>query len=312
MREIVLIGGFPGAGKSTLVSQYPDYERLNRDILGGSVAEVALKLDSLIVAGKTRFVLDNTYGTREHRKTVLDVGAKHNIPVRMIWMSTTIEEAQVNACTRMIRTEGRLLGPGEFGKTPNAFPPSVLFKFGKEHTRPDKSEGFSSVTVHEFVRTKDPTYKKKALILDYDGTLRKTKSGAKYPTDVNDIHVFVERAKVIKKYSSSGYKILGVSNQSGIAKGNLSIETARACFDFTNKALGVDIDFAFCPHGIGAGGISCFCRKPMPGLGVQFIEKYKLDPSQTIMVGDMTTDHTFAKRCGFSYSDQLDFFIECS
>ena len=47
----------------------------------------------------------------------------------------------------------------------------------------------------------------------------------------------------------------------------------------------------------------------MPGMGVQFIEKYKLDPSQCIMVGDMKTDQTFAERCGFQFINAQKFFI---
>ncbi len=66
---------------------------------------------------------------------------------------------------------------------------------------------------------------------------------------------------------------------------------------YTNEMLGMDIDYLFCPH--QAYPQVCYCRNPMPGMGVQFIEKYKLNPSQCIMVGDMKTDQTFAERCGF-------------
>ena len=44
------------------------------------------------------------------------------------------------------------------------------------------------------------------------------------------------------------------------------------------------------------------------GLGVHFIHKYKLDPSKCIMVGDMTSDRTFAKRLGFQFEWAKDFF----
>ncbi|MFX1286823.1 MAG: HAD hydrolase-like protein [Promethearchaeota archaeon] len=43
-------------------------------------------------------------------------------------------------------------------------------------------------------------------------------------------------------------------------------------------------------------------------MGVQFIEKYHLDPSQCIMVGDMKTDQTFAERCGFQFINAQQFF----
>ena len=47
----------------------------------------------------------------------------------------------------------------------------------------------------------------------------------------------------------------------------------------------------------------------MPGLGVEFIEVYKLDPKQCIVVGDQTSDKTFARRCGFNYIDANTFFL---
>jgi histidinol phosphatase-like enzyme len=70
--------------------------------------------------------------------------------------------------------------------------------------------------------------------------------------------------------------------------------------------LGFDIDYLFCPH--NSFPISCYCRKPMPGLGVALVEKYKLDPSQCIMVGDRTTDKTFASRSGFQFQHASKFF----
>ena len=82
----------------------------------------------------------------------------------------------------------------------------------------------------------------------------------------------------------------GISNQSGIAKGELTVADAEACFQRTNELLGVEIEFLYCPHRVPP--ISCYCRKPQVGLAVQLIEKHKLDRSKTIFVGDMTTDKT--------------------
>jgi len=43
-------------------------------------------------------------------------------------------------------------------------------------------------------------------------------------------------------------------------------------------------------------------------MGVLFIEKYKLDPQQCVMVGDWTSDKSFAERCGFQFVDADAFF----
>jgi len=36
--------------------------------------------------------------------------------------------------------------------------------------------------------------------------------------------------------------------------------------------------------------ISCYYRNPQSGLGMYFIEKYKVNPENSLMVGDMTTE----------------------
>ena len=99
---------------------------------------------------------------------------------------------------------------------------------------------------------------------------------------------------------------MGVSNQSGIHKGELTNETAHELFQFTNNQLGLDIEYRFCPH--QSAPISCYCRKPQCGIGVEFMLKHKLSRKDCIFVGDMTTDKTFATRCGFQYVDQAEFF----
>jgi HAD superfamily hydrolase (TIGR01662 family) len=92
-----------------------------------------------------------------------------------------------------------------------------------------------------------------------------------------------------------GYLLLGASNQSGVAKGQLTAADAEACFAETAKQLGVEFtEVKYCPHKVPP--IGCYCRKPGPGMGVELIVKYKLDPKQCIFVGDQTTDKSFAEK----------------
>src|SRR4029077_1041955 len=113
--EIVLIMGLPGAGKSTLASTFVDrgYERLNRDEGGGSLRGLLPALDRLIESGCSRIVLDNTYVSRKSRAALIHAAAKAGLPVRCVWLSTSLEDAQVNAAQRMVAKFGRLLGPEE-------------------------------------------------------------------------------------------------------------------------------------------------------------------------------------------------------
>src|SRR5258707_548301 len=68
-REVVLIAGLSGAGKSTRVAELVDagYQRLNRDQRGGTLAALAAEIDRSLAAGASRVVLDNTYVTRASR-----------------------------------------------------------------------------------------------------------------------------------------------------------------------------------------------------------------------------------------------------
>jgi HAD superfamily hydrolase (TIGR01662 family) len=159
----------------------------------------------------------------------------------------------------------------------------------------------------KFVRKQDPSFTNKAIIVDYDGTLRECINGNdKYPVSEDQIEIKPGRKAVLDAYKKQGYLLLGLSNQSGIAKGELSYDKATELFNHTNKLLGVDIEFRFCSH--QSAPISCYCRKPMPGVGVEFIMKHKLSAKDCIFVGDMTTDKTFAARSGFQYVDQAEFF----
>lgn len=310
--EIVLVCGYPASGKSTVTEELvkKGYVRLNRDTLGGKVDDLLPRLEEHIDEGETNFVLDNLYATKKSRAPVIAVGKKHGIPVLCWHMQTTLEDSQYNACMRMIERTGKVLSPEECKKhkDANLFPVAVLYAYRKEFEAPTSKEGFAEVVAVAFERRSQSGYTKKALILDYDGCLRTTKSGEKYPTDPSDIEILPGRTEVLKKFQKAGYRLLGASNQSGIAKGEFTAEEAEECFEATNRMLGIDIEISYCPHKVPP--ISCYCRKPGPGLGVQWIEKYQLDRAKTIMVGDMTTDATFAARCGILYCNAEEFFDE--
>ena len=66
------------------------------------------------------------------------------------------------------------------------------------------------------------------------------------------------------------------------------------------------VDLAYCPHTAFPAG--CFCRKPMPGLGIALARKHGLAIDQWVMVGDMDSDADFARAIGARYVDAADFF----
>ena len=309
MNEVVIICGIQASGKSSLAEKYLEkgYVQLNRDKIGGKMDDLLPMLDTALQRGKC-VVMDNTFPTVMVRKPFIGVAMKNSTPIRCEVMDTSIEDAQFNAVERIINLRGKLLTPEEIknDSSPNIFPPTVLFSFRKRWEPPTTLEGFSSVETFSFVRRPKPEYTGKAILLDYDGTLRKTKSGRDYPIEPDDVEILPGRKEKLQACVDDNYRLLGISNQSGVQKGLLSNGAAKACFDRTNKLLGHNIDYVYCPH--ASFPIACYCRKPMPGWGVHFIHKYKLKAADCIMVGDFKTDRTFAERSGFQYLDQSEFF----
>lgn len=306
-----MICGCPASGKSTLTAKLldsPGVVTLNRDTEGGTIAGLLPKLEAYL-KNNTDVVLDNLFPTAEVRKPFIELCKKYNTNIDCQLMTTSIEDAQFNFVLRAFKLINEFPTPEAIKKAKhtNIFPPLVFFRYKKEFQKPDVSEGFGKVTPVKFERKDDPTFINKALIVDYDGTLRECIGGnGKFPVSEDQIEIKPNVKKVLESYKEKGYLILGISNQSGVHKGELTYEKCCQLFDHTNKLLGMDIEYKFCPH--QSAPISCYCRKPMSGLGAEFILKHKLDRKNTLFVGDMTTDHTFATRCGFQYFDQLDFF----
>ena len=312
MSDVSMIVGFPAAGKSSLADEYrkKNYVILNRDSAGGKVIDLVAQMHSILSNGDN-VLLDNTFPTIESRKPFIECANEFNTKITCDWITTSIEDAQFNACMRMMDKVGKIMTPEEMkaSKSPNLFPPVVLFKYKKEFQKPTTDEGFGVIIKREFNRSFPKEWTNKAVLLDYDGTLRDTISGAKWPQDPKDVITLPNREEVLKSYAAQGYMLLGVSNQSGIAKGTPDEAGAIACFERTNELLDLDIEVSYCPHRVPP--INCYCRKPMPGMAVELFHKYKLDPRKCIMVGDMTSDKTFAQRSHIGqYIDAEEFFAK--
>lgn len=311
-KEIIIIMGFPASGKSTTVKDFvaKGYTRFNRDLYGGTMDGLHTAVDKHLQTADAKVVLDNLYPSVESRKAIIALAKKHKVPVRCYLMETSMEDSMLNACLRMMEHHGLIPDPKDFSKLgdPNAFPVAVIYKYRKEFQKPTLAEGFSEIVPVPFVRKWGPKYVNKAIFVDYDGTLRLSKGKQKYPIVKADIKMLPNRAEVLKRYRDQGYLVFGVSNQSGVAKGEITFEECKQRFVDTNEMLGKGLvdDFSFCPHKVPP--ISCYCRKPNAGMGAFYIFKHKLDPSKCIMVGDMGSDKTFAERCGFAYVDASVFF----
>jgi histidinol phosphatase-like enzyme len=276
---------------------------LNRDEQGGSLRDLLPALDRRIDAGCSRIVLDNTYVSRRSRAPLIQLAAKRGLPVRCVWLSTSLEDAQVNAAWRMVAKFGRLLGPEEMRqiKDVSAFGPAVQFRYQRELEPPHPGEGFSHIDTIRFERTRDASFTNRALIVWCDGVL-----GRRLTSSSSEMEVFADRGEVLRRYQEQGWLLLGLSWQPEIAEDVVTAEQAAAGFARMQERLGARIDVLYCPH--GGGPPVCWCRKPLPGLGVVFIQRYRLDPSRCLYVGAGPQDPGFARRFGFQYRDASDFF----
>jgi aryl-alcohol dehydrogenase-like predicted oxidoreductase len=291
--EVVLIMGLAGAGKSTAARPFIDdgYARLNRDDAGGSLRSLLPDLQRLVDQGHSKIVLDNTYMSRASRARVVRAAHALGLPVRCVWLATSVEDAQVNAVTRVIANHGRLLGPEEMKQAIrhdiSAFAPSVQFRHQRELEPPDPAEGFSRIDVVPFERRHDPTRTNRAVIVWCDDAL-------------------AARGHRLKRYQDDGWLLLGLAWCPQVADKTMTAAEVEAGFASLQQQLGISIEVLYCPH--AAGPPKCWCRKPLPGLGVVFIQRHRLDPSSCIYVGSGPQDAGFARRLGFQYRDADDFF----
>jgi aryl-alcohol dehydrogenase-like predicted oxidoreductase len=268
--EVVLIAGTPAAGKSTLAADFvaAGYERLNRDLRGGSLDGLAQELERRIAAGGRRFVLDNTYATRRARATALAAAARHGLGARCILLDTSLEDAQWNACERMLAAHGRLLGPEEM-KARREPPPRALFEFRRTFEPPAADEGFTEIETRRFVRRVDAARAGRAMLLSLDG-----------PAWDRD------RLAALR---ADGWKLLGFAWRPDGGG-------APAAHDLLD-------DVVVCPH--PGGPPICWCRKPIPGLAVSLIVRHGLDPARCVVAGAATLDRTLAGRMGMAWTGSI-------
>jgi D-glycero-D-manno-heptose 1,7-bisphosphate phosphatase len=132
--------------------------------------------------------------------------------------------------------------------------------------------------------------KNKAVFLDRDGVLNQEMGD--YVCRFEDFHI-LDNFKALKTLQDRGYLLIVATNQGGLAKGWYNedeLAKMHAHLKQTYLEHGVTFtDIFYCPHHPNFTG-DCDCRKPKPGLLLQGIEQYNIDPAKSYFIGDRERD----------------------
>jgi heptosyltransferase-2 len=163
-----------------------------------------------------------------------------------------------------------------------------------------------------FGALRERTKLKRAVFFDRDGTLCKDPG---YLKTIEDFEVFPEVGS-LAGLRERGFSLIGISNQSGIARGLVDEE-------FVKHVNAIFLDkyafegFYYCPHHPDE---HCSCRKPEPGLLLDARSDYNIDLKKSFVVGDKDADMLLARSAGATgilvrtgqdkMSEHADFVVE--
>ena len=136
----------------------------------------------------------------------------------------------------------------------------------------------------------------KTIFLDRDGVINEE---VNYLYQIENFKFIDGVFEACLHFQRLNYKIIIVSNQSGIARGYYSENdykrlTTWMLDQFCQKNISV-LDTFYCPHGPDS---KCYCRKPKPGMFIDAQNKHDINMDESWMIGDKETDITAAKIAG--------------
>lgn len=136
---------------------------------------------------------------------------------------------------------------------------------------------------------------RKAVFIDRDGTINCEKE---YLFRTEECSFISGAPEAIRLLNKAGFKVIVVTNQSGIGRGFFTEKDVRKLHQFMDEKLagfGAFIDaWYLCPHhpdhGIGEFKRHCDCRKPQPGMLFEAAGDLGVDLAASYIVGDKLAD----------------------
>jgi D-glycero-D-manno-heptose 1,7-bisphosphate phosphatase len=127
--------------------------------------------------------------------------------------------------------------------------------------------------------------KQKTIFIDRDGTLIEE---VNFLHRVEELRFFPFTDEAVKLLKINGFRIVVVTNQSGIGRGIYTENDMHLIHEQIQKDLTEKLDaFYFCPHLPDAG---CACRKPNLGMIEQAMHDFEVDLENSWMIGDKILD----------------------
>lgn len=133
-----------------------------------------------------------------------------------------------------------------------------------------------------------------AVFLDRDGTIMEDHD---YCSDPRDVKIFASVPEALRRLKARGFKLVVITNQSGIGRGLMTVEQYRAVEAEVVRQVGGDLIDAtyFCPD---VPGQHSNCRKPAPGMILQAKREHGVDLSRSFFIGDKEIDVECGRNAG--------------
>lgn len=139
---------------------------------------------------------------------------------------------------------------------------------------------------------------RKALFLDRDGTINIEKN---YLHKIEDFEFQPGIIELLHEYQNNHFLLFVITNQSGIARGYYSESDFLKLNEFMLSSLqqeGIKITKVYyCPHHPKFSG-DCNCRKPKPGMILDALNQFNINPVTSVLIGDKKRDILAGENAG--------------